>query len=75
MTIDGDRRDYLIQLHKSINNLNSSYNNKNIWTGCFYHYTSIGTLFNILKNDSLWASNARFSNDASEEKLINTKPS
>ena len=73
MTIDEDRRDYLIQLHKSIIDLNSNYNNKDIWTGSFYHYTSIGTLFNILKNDSLWASNARFSNDASEEILINTK--
>lgn len=32
----------------------------------FYHYTSIRTLFSILESDSLWAGNARFSNDASE---------
>lgn len=36
----------------------------------FCHYTSIPVLFNILEGDECWISNARFSNDASEEKLL-----
>lgn len=36
----------------------------------FFHYTSIPVLFNILENDSMWLSNARFSNDETEEKIL-----
>lgn len=36
----------------------------------FYHYTSLPVLFSILEGDAFWASNARFSNDAMEEKLL-----
>jgi hypothetical protein len=38
-----------------------------------YHYTSLPVLFSILENDSLWASNSRFSNDDSEEKLLGSE--
>ena len=34
------------------------------------HYTSLSNLYSILEGDSLWVSNTRFSNDSSEEKLI-----
>lgn len=36
----------------------------------FCHYTSLPVLFNILEKDECWISNARFSNDASEELLL-----
>ena len=36
----------------------------------FYHYTSTKSLFNILESDSLWGSNVRFSNDTTEEQLL-----
>lgn len=36
----------------------------------FCHYTSLPVLFNILDGDECWISNARFSNDASEELLL-----
>ena len=35
-----------------------------------YHYTSMKILFDILEGDSFWVSNARFSNDATEEGLL-----
>jgi len=35
-----------------------------------YHYTSLSTLFDILESDSFWLSGIRFSNDASEEKIL-----
>jgi hypothetical protein len=35
-----------------------------------YHYTSLFTLFDILESDSFWLSGIRFSNDASEEKIL-----
>lgn len=35
-----------------------------------YHYTSIEKLFNILKNDSMWASRSRFSNDSTEDQAL-----
>lgn len=35
-----------------------------------YHYTSFEKLFSILDNDSFLASRSRFSNDATEEKLV-----
>lgn len=36
----------------------------------FCHYTSLPVLFSILDNDECWISNVRFSNDASEELLL-----
>lgn len=36
----------------------------------YYHYTSLEVLFNILDDDSFWASNVRFSNDEMEERVI-----
>lgn len=39
----------------------------------YYHYTSLEVLFNILEGDSFWVSNLRFSNDATEERLIKTQ--
>jgi hypothetical protein len=35
-----------------------------------YHYTSLETLFNILENDSLWFFGLRFSNDLTEDKIV-----
>jgi hypothetical protein len=35
-----------------------------------YHYTSLETLFKILENDSLWFFSLRFSNDPTEEKIL-----
>ena len=35
-----------------------------------YHYTSLSILFKIIEGDALWFSNTRFSNDSSEEKMI-----
>ncbi len=36
----------------------------------FCHYTSLPVLFSILDGDECWISNARFSNDSSEELLL-----
>lgn len=36
----------------------------------YCHYTSLSVLFSILDNDECWISNARFSNDSSEELLL-----
>lgn len=36
----------------------------------YFHYTSLEVLFNILDHDEFWISNARFSNDLSEEFLL-----
>lgn len=36
----------------------------------FCHYTSLPILFNILDKDECWISNARFSNDSTEELLL-----
>lgn len=36
----------------------------------YFHYTSLEVLFNILDGDSFWISNVRFSNDSTEERLI-----
>lgn len=41
----------------------------------FYHYTSLPVLFDILENDSLWASNLRFSNDKMEARILKIKGS
>lgn len=41
----------------------------------FYHYTSLPVLFDILENDSLWASNLRFSNDKMEARILKIKES
>lgn len=38
-----------------------------------YHYTSLPVLFNILETDSVWVSGTRFSNDSSEEILLNNE--
>lgn len=38
-----------------------------------YHYTSLSVLFSILDTDSFWISNVRFSNDYTEERLVNSK--
>lgn len=35
-----------------------------------YHYTSFEKLFNILDNDSFWASRSRFSNDSTEDRIL-----
>lgn len=37
---------------------------------CYYHYTSLDVLFSILEKDAFWISNVRFSNDLSEERLL-----
>lgn len=37
----------------------------------FYHYTSLPVLFSILEKDAMWVSGTRFSNDSSEEILLN----
>lgn len=37
----------------------------------YYHYTSLEVLFDILEGDSFWISNVRFSNDSTEERLLN----
>lgn len=39
----------------------------------FCHYTSLSVLFSILENDECWITNARFSNDLSEELLLGDK--
>lgn len=36
----------------------------------YWHYTSLPKLFSILENDELWAGNVRFSNDETEERLL-----
>ncbi|MCH5264759.1 MAG: DUF2971 domain-containing protein [Lachnospiraceae bacterium] len=38
--------------------------------GKFIHYTSINSAFAILDGDTFWASNVRFSNDATEERML-----
>ena len=40
------------------------------FNGKFYHYTSLSSVFAILDSDSFLASNVRFSNDSTEEKML-----
>lgn len=41
--------------------------------GFLHHYTSLPVLFNILEKDAVWVSSTRFSNDSSEEILLQNK--
>lgn len=43
---------------------------ENPLTGKFIHYTSLSSAFAILEGDSFWASNVRFSNDETEERML-----
>ena len=42
----------------------------NLLTNTYIHYTSINSAFAILDGDAFWASNVRFSNDETEEKML-----
>lgn len=47
------------------------FNEESFFNGIFVHYTSLNSMFSILESDSFWASNVRFSNDATEERMLN----
>ncbi len=51
-----------------IENLRKQFGHEN--SHGYYHYTGVSTLFKILETDSFRASNIRFSNDDSEERIM-----
>lgn len=54
-----------------INDLGSNFYSPPKGPSHFYHYTSLPVLFSILEKDAIWVSGTRFSNDSSEEILLN----
>lgn len=55
-----------------INDINDELGNQKLNPERF-HYTSLPVLFSILDADSFWISNVRFSNDSTEERLMEEK--
>ena len=56
-----------------IENVENNFSNFREKRGRLYHYTSLPVLFSILETDSFWVSGTRFSNDSSEEILLNNE--
>ena len=56
-----------------IQDIENNFSNSREKRGHLYHYTSLRVLFSILETDSFWVSGTRFSNDSSEEILLNNE--
>ena len=69
------KEEILDNLGEKDRNSNRKLLDKNDIKRAFYHYTSLPVLFDILENDSLWASNLRFSNDKMEARILKIKES